>query len=217
MTTKHLQVRDGDGLTLVQRRCLQELALTANWRQACDNAEVPPNTLRHWLSTNADFQSAYNDLLGPAVDVARDMIESTALKAAGMYEEAVEAVKMVELEIVCPQCKHEFSVANPRPDWSTRLRAGDTVLKVAKLLIDRKEISGTLTHLSMEQNLALARARFFLRSGRVPDLPPSVMEILRPHLKEEFPHETNPDPFVDGGVDGVRSLDGDSSGAVPER
>jgi hypothetical protein len=173
MTTRHLQAKDEDGLTLVQRRCLQELALTTNWRQACDNADVPANTLRHWLSTDAPFQAAYNDLLGPAIAVARDMIESTALKAAGMYEEAVEAVNMVELELVCPECKHEFSIANPRPDWATRLRAGDTVLKVAKLLIDRKEISGTLTHLTLEETLAVARWKHDKQ------IPPVMIERLR--------------------------------------
>ncbi len=217
MTTKALQVRDKDGLTLAQRRLLQELALTTNWRQACDNAGVPPRTLRHLLSTNVAFQDSYNNLLGPALDIARDMIESTSLKVAGMYDEAVEAVKMVELELACPECKHEFSISNPRPDWPTRLRAMDTVLKVAKLLVDRKEISGTLTHLNMEQSLALARAKFRLRNGLEPDIPPALMDILRPHLKEGIPHEDDSDKVVDAGGAGVRPVNGDPSGPVPER
>jgi hypothetical protein len=217
MTSRNLQVKDADGLTLVQRRLLQELALTADWRQACANAEVPANTLRHLLSTNVAFVDAYNKLLGPAVEVARDMMESTAVKAAGMYEEAVEAVRMVELEIVCPECKHEFSTTNPYPDWATRLRAGDTVLKVTKLLKDVKEISGSITHLNMEQSLALAKARYHIRRGEDPGLSPALMEMLRPHLQEENPHENAPDKVIDVGSDGVRPVDGDDGGAVPKR
>jgi hypothetical protein len=208
MTTKALQTRDKDGLTLAQRRLLGELALTTNWRQACTNAGVPPNTLRSLLSTNKAFQAAYNNLLGPAVEVARDMLESSVIKVAGMYDEAVEAVKMVELEIVCPECKHEFPVANPHPDWATRLRAGDTVLRVAKLLKDVKEISGTITHLTLEESLALARWK---HDGQIS---PSMIERLR---QKGLLNETNSPTVVDDRIDGLRPIDGDSGSTVPER
>jgi hypothetical protein len=215
--SRQLQARDADGLTLMQRRALQALALTDDWRDACTEAQVSPNSVMHWLSNNEAFRAAYNDILRPNISIIRDMMETTALKATGMYDEAVTAVKMVELEIVCPSCAHKFSLTNPQPDWSTRLRAGDTAMRVAKVLKDVKEIEGTITHLNMEESLALASARYAIRRGQTPTIPPQMMAKLRSYLPEEAPNEASSGPIVDARVDGIRPVDGDLGDPVSER
>ncbi len=214
---RQLQARDADGLTLTQRRALQELAFTDDWRQACVKAKVSPHSVKHWLSTNEAFHTAYNNLLGPAVAVVRDMMESSAVKAAGMYEKALDALKTVEREIRCPECQHEFILPESGPDWNARLRAGDTVMRVAKVLKDVKEIGGTITHLSMEENLALASAQHSIRNGQEPTIPPRMMDKLRPYLPQEAPNEARSGSIVDVSGDGLRSVDGDPGDPVPER
>lgn len=171
--------------------------MTSNWREACEKAGVPANSLKYWLAHEPAFQKAYNSLLGPAVEVARDMIESTAVRAAGMYDEAIDAIKGIDCTVVCPACQHEFSAKVGEPDWAARLRAGDTVLKVSRILKDVKEIGATITHLSVEESLALARLKYALDHGIAPDIPPHMMEKIRPHLREEPTHADDPVAVVD--------------------
>ena len=181
---RQLLARDADGLMLNQRRLLQEMAQVTDWRKACENAEIKPETARGWLTRDEAFIQAYNDLLGPAVEIARDLMESSALKAAGMYSEAIEAMKVIDTEVTCPHCRKEFTLESVTPDWNARLRAGDTILKSAKILKDVKEISGSITHLSMEESLALAKAKHAMRNGLPLNLPPSLMAKIRPYLEE---------------------------------
>ena len=183
-TNRQLLARDADGLMLNQRRLLQELAQVADWRKACENAEINPGTARRWLTSDAEFMQAYNALLGPSLDIARDLMESTALKAAGMYDEALEAVKILDQEVVCPECHHEFTTEIASPDWNARLRAGDTVLRVGHILKDVKQIEGSITHLSMEESLALAKAKYCMKNDLPLNLPPALMAKIQPHLEE---------------------------------
>lgn len=181
---RQLQVRGAEGLTLVQSRVLQEMALTTDWREACARVEANPRTVRSWLEHDPAFQDAYAALIGPAISTARDLMESSALKAAGVYNEAMEAIKVIEQEVTCPHCSLPFMTEMGMPDWNSRLRAGDTVMKVARILKDVSEKSVTITHLTMEDNLAIARANWEISQGLQPTIPPAMLERLRPHLKE---------------------------------
>lgn len=204
---RQLQARDADGLTLTMRRALQSLALTDDWRDACVEARVSPNSVKHWLSTNEEFRAAYNDLLGPAVAVVRDMVETLGIKAAGMYDEALDALRTVERNVCCPKCNHEFTLPESGPDWNARLRAGDTVLKTSRILKDVKVTEGTITHLSMEEALALASAQYAIRHGHEPTIPPRMMEKLRPYLQKEVPNASRSGSIVDARVTRVRPDD----------
>lgn len=177
---RQLQVKDDEGLTLQQRNLLQELALhPGDWRRACANAEVAPKRCQSWLANNAAFLSEYNSLVGSSLDIVQDRMEDLAHRAGDMYEEAIEAVRYWSKDVSCPKCKHEFSVPIGGPDWNARLRSGDTIMKVSRILLDRKEIQQTNINLSVEQSMALMSYQWSIANGKQPTVKPSVLDELR--------------------------------------
>lgn len=192
---RQLQRKDEDGLTLVQRRLLTELVLEPDFRQACENAKVPPNTAKHWLATNEAFIRRYDNLLGPVVEVARSTMEATSLQAANMYGEAIEANKTLYRDVDCPECHHEFTVSIKAPNWPTRLRAGETILKSSKVLKDVRETETIITNLNLEERLALARWQWNKRNPQdMQRIPPQMVETLR---QKGLLDENNPDSVED--------------------
>ena len=184
-TSRQLQRRDKDGVTLQQRNVLQALAQEQDWRAACTSVEVLPKTLQGWLQNDEAFGARYDNLLGPSLEIAKDMMEQRALKAAGMYDEALDAVRTIARDVACPKCDHKFTAFQTAPDWSARLKAGDTIMKTAGILIDRRKIEQTNVNLSFEQSMALAQIQYALptakRTGRPPDITvsPSMVEQLK--------------------------------------
>ncbi len=177
---RQLQVKDNEGLTLQQRNLLQELALhPGDWKKACANAEVPPKLCQAWLSTNESFLANYNSLVGSSLDIVQDRMEDLAHRAGDMYEEAMEAVRYWSKDVTCPKCKNEFSVPSGGPDWNARLRSGDTIMKVSRILIDRKQIQQTNVNLSVEQSMALYSYRWSMANGESIKVKPSVIDELR--------------------------------------
>lgn len=170
---RQLQHKDEDGLTLIQRRTLQELALTPNFKQAAENAEVPVSTVKHWLATDEAFSRQYDKLLGSVVEVSRRLMEANSQQAAEMYGEAVEADKTLYRDVTCPECQHEFTVRLTVPNWPTRLRAGEVIQRVSGLLKNVQVHEGTLTHLTLEESLALALWK------QDKQIPPQMVDRLR--------------------------------------
>ncbi len=184
-TSRQLQRRDKDGLTLQMRNTLQALALESDWRIACASVDVLPATLQSWLQNDEAFGNRYDQLLGPSLEIAKDMMEQRALKAAGMYDEALDAVRTIARDVSCPKCGHTFMAFQTTPDWSARLKAGDTIMKTAGILIDRRKIEQTNVNLSFEQSMALAQVQYAVtlakRTGGVPQITvsPSMLEQLK--------------------------------------
>ena len=184
-TSRQLQRRDQDGLTLQMRNTLQALAQESDWRVACASVDVLPATLQSWLQNDASFGDRYDQLLGPSIEIAKDMMEQRALKAAGMYDEALDAVRTIARDVSCPKCAHTFTAFQTAPDWSARLKAGDTVMKTAGILIDRRKIEQTNVNLSFEQSMALAQVKYAVtlakRIGGAPQITvsPSMLEQLK--------------------------------------
>lgn len=177
---RQLQAKDDEGLTLQQRNLLQELALhPGDWRLACTNAEVAPKLCQSWLSTNESFLGAYNNLVGSSLDIVQDRMEDLAHRAGDMYEEAMEAVHYWSKDVTCPKCTHEFSVPVGGPDWNARLRSGDTIMKVSRVLIDRKQIEQTNLNLSVEDSMALYSYRWAVDHGKPVTVKPSVIDKLK--------------------------------------
>lgn len=203
---RQLQVKDDEGLTLQQRALLEELGMhPGDWRQACKNAEVLPSLLQGWLARNPAFLAAYNGLIEAPLDIVKEQMEDTAHKAAAMYDEAVGAVKMVELDVACPKCQHEFSVVNPLPDWNTRLRSGDMAMQISGLKIDRKQIEQMNVNLTVEQSMALMSWRYSKQNGKPVTVKPSVLDELR--RKGVLNDNPTSSDIIDVGESGVRSSD----------
>ena len=177
---RQLQAKDDEGLTLEQRNLLQELGMhPGDWKQACVNSQIPQKRCQRWLANNEAFLSAYNNLVGSSLDIVQDRMEDLAHRAGDMYEEAMEAVRYWSKDVTCPKCTHEFSVPVGGPDWNARLRSGDTIMKVSRVLIDRKQIEQTNVNLSVEQSMALMSYRYSKESGKPVTVKPSVLDELR--------------------------------------
>ena len=174
--TRTVRRRDGDGLRVEQRRFFQELADTGDPRRACASAEISWNRFKTWLQRDRHFQTAFDNALGPAVDIVREMLETSATKAAGVLDEALDSNESFEQDVVCPnpECGHQFTTRVQIPNWAIRLRAGEMILKGARVLKDSKEIKfeGTMTHLTMDQHIALAA----FKAGRT--IPPNARSEL---------------------------------------
>lgn len=164
--------RDLDGLSLPQRRLLQEFALTPDPKVACDQAEVKFSTFRSWLQKDKDFGDAYDELLGRAIELAKDLVEASSVRASGVFEEALTAVKISALHVNCPSCNERFEVEASRPDWTTRLKAANAIAKISGLIVDQYHIEKIVFQPTLEEMVAIAKAR---RGDLIPP-------IMRTHL-----------------------------------
>lgn len=176
---RQLQFKDDAGLTLQQRNLLQELAMVPNWREACANAEVSPPVCQKWLRNSPEFREAYNNLIGPALDLVQDKVETMAHEATDIYEDAMKAVHYFSKDVSCPKCSHEFSTPIGGPDWNARLRAGDRILQISRILIDRKQIQQTTVTMTMEQSMALMQYKWARKNGKTVLAKPSLIDDLR--------------------------------------
>ena len=167
--------KDEEGLTLKMREVLQELVQEPDVRRACANAEVPYGTVKSWLQKETGFRAAYDNLTRIAIDVIKDAMESTAMKATGMYDEAIDATDIINTEVKCPECDHHFHTEVAQPNWAARLKAGETALKVARVLKDVKETTSVHVSLTMDEMIALARTK---ADPPLP-IPPSMRTRLR--------------------------------------
>jgi len=177
---RQLQVKDELGLTLEQRKLLSELALS-DWRSACETLNINPRTARSWL-LGPEFRAAYDGLVSTGVETARKVMENKAFRATEMYDEALDAMRTIEQEVICPHCDTPFTAEISVPDWNPRLRAGEVILKVARIYKDVREQETIITHLGLEERLALAKYKYALEHGQDPNIPPALMERIRPHL-----------------------------------
>jgi len=160
-----LQRRGPDGLMLIQRQFFQELLVQGSWRKACAALNIKERRVRGWLEADEAFGKAYDDLFGlEDAKLTRRELELMSGRAAGMYDEALEAERGLRQEVICPKCKEKFAINYTRPDWRIRLRAGDTILRASKILQDTKEIKGTMFNINLTGDEAIALLA--IRAGR---------------------------------------------------
>ena len=156
--TRPLRHRDSDGLLVEQRRFFQSLADCGDPRRACEESQITWTRLKTWLARDRAFGEAWDRALGPSVDTVRELLETSATKAAAVLDEALDSDATIEHDAVCPACAFLFTVRVQIPNWQVRLRAGEMILKGARVLREVKDINveGTVTHMTLEQRLALA-------------------------------------------------------------
>ena len=168
--------RDGQGLMLEQRRFLQELVIQGSFRKACKALDFKEHRIRRWLREDPAFKDAYDNLFGPEdLEVSKKEMHLLAARAAGIYEEAMEAVRLIKISVTCPRCNEKFDYDTSRPDWRIRMRATQDILKVAKLLQETREIKGTMVNVSLTGDEILALTAF--KAGLY--VPEAVLARLR--------------------------------------
>ncbi len=165
--------KDEDGLTLAMREVLQEMAHEPDIRRACGNAKVPFSTVKSWLQKEPGFQAAYDNLTTPATELIREIMEGHAMRATGMYAEAIDATDVVDVEVKCPDCDNVFHTEVAQPNWQARLKAGEVAMKVARVLKDVRESTHVNIKLTLEEAVAVAA----IKSGR--PVPPAMFARLR--------------------------------------
>src|SRR5581483_7880592 len=119
-----------NGLTADQNLVMQELSRHGNWKRACDTTGVSYERFRHWMRKDPHFRRAFEEMNGETVESVKRQLESSAQRAAEVFDDALEAMKDAKLDIKCPACGVEIKIEAEVPDYATRLKAGETILKV---------------------------------------------------------------------------------------
>ena len=166
MPSKALVERDERGLTLLDRRLLQEIALTGSWQQAADALGLTRRQVRERFKIQS-FKEQYDAIFdSEEIQATKRELELVATGTGKLYEEALNAEKTRNVATVCPDCGHKFSIFVQVVDWMARLKAGETLLKLTKLLKDERKVQVEgqvgVVHMSAGEYLALQRLRMGL-------------------------------------------------------
>lgn len=168
------RARGADGLFADQKLVLQELTQHSDWRRACDTCGVSHDRFRRWLRQDEAFKAKFEAMFEHHTDAIRKQLEMSAEKAGEVFDGALGATKDLELELQCPHCKGDIKVTAEIPDWGTRLKAGEVILKVGRILKDVKEYEGRITIAQLPLHLQLALASY--HQGK--EIPPGYQREL---------------------------------------
>lgn len=186
-----LAVTDNLGLSPLQSQFIEELALCGVWARAARTVGVDYRTPRNWLKNNEAFKTAFNKVFGSTdLEVIRKHAETLSHTAMGVYAEVMEAEKTLRQQVQCPECGNRFGVEWRIEDNIVRLKAADSVTKIAGLVKDQKDINikGTIIH----YDGADAAALIAYKAGR--PISPSMTRRLRElGWLEELPALPPPD------------------------
>lgn len=172
MTSKSLTEREKiQGLAPADHKLLQEIIATGSWQQAADNLSLPRRSVREKFARNKAFREAYEALfVGDEVEATKRELEMGATGLGGLYEDAINAELTKPIQVECPKCQNKFRVFVTMMDWATKLRAGETLLKLTRILKDEKsvKVGGMVgvVHMGMDEYLALQRLKMGLH---IPD------------------------------------------------
>ena len=163
MTDGHSQLRGRDekGLTLDQRRYLQKLSDSGDWKKAAEDCDptIPTTRVKRWLREDSAFKIAYDDLFGQAPEVARRQIAMLSEKAADVAEELLEEMKPISRTFKCMKCGTNNNIVVHVRDAAVRAKMVETIMKSAGVLKDirKVEMDGEILVLSLAEKLALAQ------------------------------------------------------------
>ena len=169
--------RDSRGLELHERRLLQEIARTGSWTQAADNLGLTRRNVKMLFHKPA-FKEEYDALFSiEETQATRRELEMLSSDIADLYESAktAEMEKLVPVE--CPKCQTKWRITVTVMNWTAKLRAAETLLKIAGILKDTKnvKIEGRVNFVLMTvaEQIALMR----LKSGF--PVPPHMYQRLK--------------------------------------
>lgn len=171
--------RDDQGLTLLERRVLQEIADHGDFKKAAANTGMTPAKIRRMLQTEPQFKEAFDQLFSPDdLKATESELQLAVQDVAEVFNDAKNAELVQSKTVTCPcGCDHTFSVSFKSADWATKLRAAESLAKMTRLWKDQKNIkvegSVALVNMTPDQYLALQAVRM----GR--PIPDHVYQSLR--------------------------------------
>src|SRR3990167_321392 len=167
--------RMANGLTIDQNLVLQELSASHNWKEACNKAGVEHSRFRSWIKRDQQFLRAFEELHGGAIEAVKAQLTSSAQRATETFDDALDATKDVTIETKCPACGSDIKIVAEVPDYGVRLKAGEVILKVNRILKDVKEVEGRVTIAALPLHLQLALAAYDAQQP----IPPGAEKELR--------------------------------------
>jgi len=166
--------RGEDGLTEPQRFFLIELVGTGSAKQALANVDRDDSALRRWMK-EPSFKKKYDEVIKDNIDYLKLGLHNTAAeKIAVVFEEALEAQRPITVKEECPECGHRFTTQVSVDNWATRLKAAETLLKVAGVLKEEKKVDITHT-----RQLSAAEQSALIAHRHGSYLPPHMVDRLR--------------------------------------
>lgn len=195
---------DAAGLTLLQRRVLQEIAMTGNWRQAAANVGIKdPRTVRRMFK-NPAFKEQYDSFFdAEEIKVTERELNLAADDVTWVFEEAKNAELQKKFRVECPECGHKFDFFAKVADHMTRMKAGELLLKMRGLLTDNRtvKVSGRVEHVHWEYHEQLILQK--LEVGL--PVPETVYKAVK--AKADAAGWTLPEPVIEGEYSVVESTD----------
>jgi hypothetical protein len=165
-------------LTQQQTNFLVQCGLEGDWHVAADQVGATRRQVRAWFS-NPAFKQKYDDLFNTdELKTTMRELEMASGELGALYADAMQAEMSKKVMVDCPNCQHKFPVFVKVMDWATKLRAGETLLKVTRLWKDEKTVKnehkGTVAHveMSLSEWSALKRLEMGL------SIPPHIRKIL---------------------------------------
>lgn len=171
--------RDDQGLTLQERRVLQEIAVHGDFKKAAANTGLTANKIRRMLQTDPQFKAAFDSLFSPDdLKATESELQLAVQDVAEIFNDAKNAELYKTIDVTCPcGCGHTFKEQVKNTDWATKLRAAESLAKMTRLWKDQKNIkvegAVALVNMTPAQYLALMA----IRQGR--SIPDHVYQQLR--------------------------------------
>jgi hypothetical protein len=185
---------DAAGLTLLERRVLQEIAIQGNWRRAAETLKIDPRRVRTMFK-NPAFKEQYDNFFdADEVRVTERELNLSADDAAWVFEEAKNAELQKKIKVTCPDCGHKFDEFVKVADHATRLRAAETLLKMRGLLKDNRsvKVEGRVEHVHWDYHEQLILQKLDLK------LPVPRMVFEQVEQKAKLAGMELPEPIFEG-------------------
>lgn len=154
-----LVVRDDKGLTLKERKLLAEIALSGSWQEAADSTGWTRRQVQRLFIENESFKHEYDAMFGTEeLEVVKRELNLVTSGSGKVFEDALNAEMTKVVHAKCPQCGHSWKIFVTVMDWTAKLRAGETLLKIANIFKETKDVkhSGNVSVVTMTITESLA-------------------------------------------------------------
>lgn len=169
-----IQYGDLHNLTFEQKKLLAYALEEPTMKAACASAGITIWQHRKWLRTNELYAEAFRRVGTGLLAEARAKLDTLVVKAADVFEEALDAKKLLKVE--CPHCTKEFSIniqdTKARIDVAKEVfrRSGD----LGKVQVEHK-----VRDMATEDRIAVAQIARAVRLGEPIPVPPDVVQDLQ--------------------------------------